>query len=569
MSDKLIFGYDKVKNEFTLEYTRDDKVDRIEFNFNRSTASSSNYTYLKVLMEERGIVGVLGIHSLHYRLRNRDNVDMVYNLLHDDTIDNPGDQHDELVRFLIIYDSIHVVLSPVTGKDSITVDLSWIFELDADDLISIYSKVKEYILRSDRNLDYQELFYNSALMYKDGSDLGLEVYNLHFHTVRTHKVNSKDLLTLIRLINSKLNVLLPDNNLRTNVTDILVSEGFDVTKNTYSSSELLEMAVKTFHPKFEPVIRTLGIEDGLFIDVVDILSLTPESSPILTGLDRRYLKVEHIRSKADVFLGKLTLTLKGYEALGIDRGTLLRSIYNIETEQLTKRELNRTFDLLNEFKFTVGRLYDSDIVKYQAITEACLGPDAFTGNLKISEVIRNVSTYVQDILQFKWCLRHIDRLGETITINVQGEEIKLDLHQVARYLHRVELPRKEFTGWNRVYNQVKHFLIDDMLAQLGHNIELPEYPFTVNSDIITQLRDSHSLVKEGIEMNHCVGTYISKAHASESYIFHMNDDSEHGVTIEVEVKDHVPKIVQVRGHSNRDTPIAEAYCREAFKLSYI
>jgi len=64
-------------------------------------------------------------------------------------------------------------------------------------------------------------------------------------------------------------------------------------------------------------------------------------------------------------------------------------------------------------------------------------------------------------------------------------------------------------------------------------------------------------------MNHCVTGYIKKIAHKQCYIFHVDDGTEHGATVEVISKGSNFKVVQCRTYANRSAPKAyEIACEE-------
>ena len=72
---------------------------------------------------------------------------------------------------------------------------------------------------------------------------------------------------------------------------------------------------------------------------------------------------------------------------------------------------------------------------------------------------------------------------------------------------------------------------------------------------IRQLTCTDDLVKEGEAMNHCVGGYKHSCLKKECYIFHVNDGTKLGAT--VEVSPNPWRVVQSMNYGNSHSAVAK------------
>lgn len=148
-------------------------------------------------------------------------------------------------------------------------------------------------------------------------------------------------------------------------------------------------------------------------------------------------------------------------------------------------------------------------------------------------------TYPADITTIRWALRNADKLeGSETVIGPNGTKITVHYNRIVHLISEVDLDRGEFTGWKRVFELVMRLMKEEMLAQFKEDVPLPVFPVHgVESEDIRQLTTSHELVGEGIGMDHCVGSYIKACMEEECYIFHVDDGSKSGATVEVNPND--------------------------------
>lgn len=165
--------------------------------------------------------------------------------------------------------------------------------------------------------------------------------------------------------------------------------------------------------------------------------------------------------------------------------------------------------------------------------------------------------YTLDTAVWKWCLRHHKQLEKTRTVHGPGGQVvEVHVHTMVKYINSDILPRGEFTGWKHVEAAVEEAVRREIADQLEEDRPLPEFPLNLNDDRIVQVKTTHALRDEGARLNHCVGSYITACDRKMSYIFHVEDGTDLGATVEVAPRDGVWTIPQAMNRGNRHSPLA-------------
>ena len=183
-----------------------------------------------------------------------------------------------------------------------------------------------------------------------------------------------------------------------------------------------------------------------------------------------------------------------------------------------------------------------------------------------------ITAYCNSMAVADWAMAHIAKLdGHRILHGPAGQTVRFEYHTILRSLTADDLPQGTKTGWERMLRTVEARMHNELMAQLGENVELPLCPLDLESvdERIFQLTSTHELRDEGVDMEHCVGSYAQFCLQEKSYIFHVDDGSEKGATVEVGKSAITFKwqIFQAMGPKNAHSKAAERIVLDALSVA--
>lgn len=158
----------------------------------------------------------------------------------------------------------------------------------------------------------------------------------------------------------------------------------------------------------------------------------------------------------------------------------------------------------------------------------------------------------------EWVIRHMNSRAMTKERPVHLPE---GVTAGYRYIDMVDEVREEdlVNGVNTAPDRVMRAAKErrELVIRAAYeNVEFPEkgVPYR-NDDKLRWLKTSNSLKKEGEEMKHCVGSYVSACIDKKCWIYHFGDPAPQGVTVEIN-RDAtgVPFVRQALGYGDSQQP---------------
>ncbi len=165
--------------------------------------------------------------------------------------------------------------------------------------------------------------------------------------------------------------------------------------------------------------------------------------------------------------------------------------------------------------------------------------------------------YIKTWEQYQWVLRHLPKLHGVNHVDVElddGTVVKWQWH-----LHRIlnlnadEWVKGRYTGYKRLYKAAAQKAREEGYTAMNELTVFPEFPGYIPSGV-RYLGDSRALIREGREMQHCVGGYVNKCASGDSFIFHVDDDVDSpGATLELVHGDLVNfEVSELLGYDNSE-----------------
>lgn len=172
--------------------------------------------------------------------------------------------------------------------------------------------------------------------------------------------------------------------------------------------------------------------------------------------------------------------------------------------------------------------------------------------------------YANTYMVAEWAIKHHKWSSKVNTYKMDdGSEVKIYNHHYVEYITDEMLKSGLKTSPSVIEEALRERINTDVLLQLKKYTDLPVFERTIKNDCIKQIVTVDQLVQEGTNMNHCVTGYINKIAHKQCYIFHVDDGTEHGATVEVVNKGSNFKVVQCRTYANGSAPKAyEIACKE-------
>lgn len=173
--------------------------------------------------------------------------------------------------------------------------------------------------------------------------------------------------------------------------------------------------------------------------------------------------------------------------------------------------------------------------------------------------------YANTIEVWEWMTKHPKWVTFKREIQAPGGgTVTIYNHQLCNYITNNMLSSGSKTSPSVIEDKLNDHVKQQIKQMLDQNIQLPKYPKPIKNPKIKQILNSITLKNEGEKMQHCVGGYIRAAAAGHTFIFHVDDDTTHGATIEVSP---TGKILQCYGVSNTPAPKARQIAEEEFNTN--
>ena len=172
----------------------------------------------------------------------------------------------------------------------------------------------------------------------------------------------------------------------------------------------------------------------------------------------------------------------------------------------------------------------------------------FSFEKKGKELPSNWKDELLNLDDLKWCLTHHTKLMKGVRVSLgEADNMEVEIPGI------LILREKEIQGsWAEVMDEVLPGIKKDILKYMdSKNSYLPEGEFEVPSNW-NQILTTKGLVEEGLAMDHCAGSYVSKCREGISFLYHVDvEEDPRGYTVEVKLNDQgKPKVVEVKGYSN-------------------
>lgn len=172
--------------------------------------------------------------------------------------------------------------------------------------------------------------------------------------------------------------------------------------------------------------------------------------------------------------------------------------------------------------------------------------------------------YANTYMVAEWAIKHHKWSSKVNTYKMDdGSEVNIYNHHYVEYITDEMLQSGLKTSPSVVEEALRERINTDILLQLKEYTDLPVFERTIKNDCIKQIVTVEQLVQEGTNMNHCVTGYIKKIAHKQCYIFHVDDGTKHGATVEVVNNGSKFKVVQCRTYANGSALKAyEIACKE-------
>lgn len=171
-----------------------------------------------------------------------------------------------------------------------------------------------------------------------------------------------------------------------------------------------------------------------------------------------------------------------------------------------------------------------------------------------------IERYCSSLLVWEWASRHVNWVGKNRIVHGPGGRTDvLYNHQLLELVTEEHLPRGSKTSSEYVEECVKATAQARLEAKLyAQNVQLPKFKGKIkDDDRIEQILESDGLLAEGKTMNHCVGAYVDACVSGTSCIFHVEDGTRLGATVEVGL--NPVRVLQAMNYGN-------SYSESAMKI---
>lgn len=182
------------------------------------------------------------------------------------------------------------------------------------------------------------------------------------------------------------------------------------------------------------------------------------------------------------------------------------------------------------------------------------------------ELGSHIERYCDSLLVWQWACRHANWVNKSrIVYGPGGAQQRMFNHQLLQMVRDEHLPRGIKTASEYVEECVEEVVRLQMEADMGHNVALPKYKGKIKSDSrVVQLLTSDSLREEGKLLNHCVAAYFRPCLTGTCYIFHVQDGTRNGATVEVAM--NPLRVQQAMNYGNVHSGVAQAIMEEALGI---
>lgn len=175
---------------------------------------------------------------------------------------------------------------------------------------------------------------------------------------------------------------------------------------------------------------------------------------------------------------------------------------------------------------------------------------------------------VDDILVWAWALEHPKWVESSREVHGPGGQAGiLHHHTLVSKMTSDMLPQGVKTSPRVVEAALERVAQEEIDKLLRENEPLPEIGLSKPlPEGVVQITTTWGLKSEGNVMNHCVGGYIKACQNKRSFIFHVDDGTDLGATVEV-----CPgpwRVVQAMGYNNTPSKVAKQVV-EQHVLPYI
>lgn len=242
---------------------------------------------------------------------------------------------------------------------------------------------------------------------------------------------------------------------------------------------------------------------------------------------------------------RLMWLMGGYDTTNLTTPSVLKILRYAEDHL----ELNNSTSIEGPATIPVSPLWGLDMLEsirygYERWTIEDRGADP---------VIDKWYQYLTSRAHVDFAAKYAKRLKGTIdvTVTFQGRE-----HNDKVQAHRILdiLDSKDLVTWPHAVRTALPTLEHELLAALESNKHLTPPPFDIPDDRYVFLDQTRKVISEGDRMSHCAASYVSKCLKGDSWLYHVDDGTEHGITVEIVSLDGVYRCNQAMGYGNVPKP---------------
>lgn len=163
-----------------------------------------------------------------------------------------------------------------------------------------------------------------------------------------------------------------------------------------------------------------------------------------------------------------------------------------------------------------------------------------------------------------WAIHHLGWIDKSRTYTMDDKTITIYNNRLLEKVTPDMLKSGNRTSPSVVEYELREFIKREISTQLGELVNFPESPFKLSDQRLTYLSNTHMIRDEGINLDHCVGSYYQFCLNKESFIYHVDDGSDKGATVELGI-DPV-RIKQCRGVKNKQSDTGYKIVKELLNL---
>lgn len=164
----------------------------------------------------------------------------------------------------------------------------------------------------------------------------------------------------------------------------------------------------------------------------------------------------------------------------------------------------------------------------------------------------------------RWAIYHLGWVSKSRTYTTDDKKVTIYNNRMLEKITPDMLKSGHRTSPSVVEHELREFIKREIATQLGERVNFPESPFKLSDPRLTYLSNTHMIRDEGINLDHCVGSYYQYCLNSESFIYHVDDGSDKGATVELGV--NPVRIKQCRGLKNKQSDAGYKIVKELLKL---